>query len=112
LPLLLFSGLFASADALPGYLSWIQYISPMKYAYTGLVINEFNGRELPNCDPSSGKCSTEYVYSVLGFTNPLGIIPNIVFLIVIYLALVIGAFIILWCKLHTRGGQYHKKKKD
>lgn len=111
LPLLLFSGLFASSDALPGYLSWIQYISPMKYAYTGLVINEFDGRELPNCDPASGKCNTEYVYSVLGFSDPLGIIPNIVFLLVIYLVLVIGAFIILWVKLHNRGGQHHKKKK-
>lgn len=110
LPLLLFSGLFASSDALPSYLSWIQYISPMKYAYTGLVINEFNGRELDNCDPASGKCSTEYVYSVLGFDNPLGIIPNIVFLIVIYLVLVIGAFLVLWLQLHTRGGQTCSKK--
>lgn len=111
LPLLLFSGLFASSDALPVYLKWVQYISPMFYAYTGLVINEFDGRELPNCDPASGKCSTEYVYSVLGFDDPLGIIPNIVFLLVIYVVLVLGAFIVLWLKLHNRGGQHQNKKK-
>ena len=99
LPLLLFSGLFASSEALPSYLSWIQYISPIKYAYNGMVQNEFNGRQIPNCDTAVENCTPERAYTQLGLSTGLGIIPDIVFMIVIYVVLIVGAFIVLWFKV-------------
>ncbi len=112
LPLLPFSGLFASSDALPGYLSWIQWISPMKYAYTGMVENQFNGRTLANCDPNVQQCDDAYVYSVLGLETRLGILPNIVFMIVIYVVLIITAFLVLWFTTRSRRPRRPKQKKE
>ena len=39
-PMLLFGGLFANNDSVP-WLSWIQYISPIKYCSEALMWNEF-----------------------------------------------------------------------
>lgn len=40
-PMLLFGGLFANNDSVP-WLSWIQYISPIKYCAEALMWNEFS----------------------------------------------------------------------
>ena len=40
-PMLLFGGLFANNDSVP-WLSWIQYISPIKYCSEALMWNEFS----------------------------------------------------------------------
>lgn len=47
LPLMLFSGLYMNIGSIPVYFNWLQYISPMKYAYQAIMINEFNGLTLP-----------------------------------------------------------------
>jgi ABC-type multidrug transport system ATPase subunit len=47
LPLMLFSGLYMNVGTIPVYFYWIQYISPMKYAYQATMINEFDGMKLP-----------------------------------------------------------------
>ncbi|TPX35846.1 hypothetical protein SeLEV6574_g08132 [Synchytrium endobioticum] len=46
MPLMLFSGLFANLDTIPVWLRWIQYISPMKYGFEGMVKNEYSGIQL------------------------------------------------------------------
>jgi len=46
LPLMLFSGFFISYDDTPGYVAWIQAISPVRYAFAALMQNEFDGLEL------------------------------------------------------------------
>lgn len=46
LPLMMFSGFFINPDSMPVYLAWIQWISPMKYAYSALAKNEFSGLDL------------------------------------------------------------------
>lgn len=51
LPLMLFSGFFISYDDTPGYVAWIQAISPVRYAFAALMQNEFDGLEL-HCTPS------------------------------------------------------------
>ncbi|KAJ3025449.1 UNVERIFIED_CONTAM: ATP-binding cassette sub- G member 1 [Siphonaria sp. JEL0065] len=43
MPLMLFSGLFINNGSIPAYFDWIKYISPMKYAYEGLMKNEYGG---------------------------------------------------------------------
>ena len=37
MPMLLFGGLFANNNTTPSWLSWIQYISPMKYASEAIL---------------------------------------------------------------------------
>jgi ABC-type multidrug transport system permease subunit len=37
LPLFLFSGLFKNFGGLPTWIGWLQYISPIKYAYTAYL---------------------------------------------------------------------------
>lgn len=39
LPFILFSGFFKNRDDLPRWLFWIEYISPNKYGFIGLVKN-------------------------------------------------------------------------
>lgn len=56
----------------PPYFWWIQWISPMKYGFTGLAINEFSGPLTINCTPQQG-CAPGYngevVLTNLGFDN-------------------------------------------
>merc|ERR1712023_357113 len=41
MPMILFGGLFSNNDKQFDWLSWIQYISPIKYAAESIVYNEF-----------------------------------------------------------------------
>lgn len=49
LPLMFFSGFFINSESVPVYFRWIEYISPIKYAFSALMMNEFDGLELA-CD--------------------------------------------------------------
>lgn len=40
LPVMVFSGFYKNTGDLPQWISWIQYFSPMKYGFIGLVDNE------------------------------------------------------------------------
>jgi len=42
MPLMLFGGFFANAGTYPGYITWIQYVSPIRYTLESLFWNEFN----------------------------------------------------------------------
>jgi len=84
----------------------------MKYAYTGMVINQFDGQQLANCDPASGKCDDEYVYRVLGMENRLSIGLNIIFLAVIYVVLIVAAFLVLWFRFRNVGQSRKNQKGD
>jgi len=48
LPLMLFSGFFLNNANIPSYFIWIQYISPIKYAFSGAMIAVFQNLSL-NC---------------------------------------------------------------
>ena len=41
LPFMLFCGYLINYDSIPGYFWWIQWINPLKYAFTAMVKNEF-----------------------------------------------------------------------
>ena len=61
--MLLFGGLFANNNSIP-WLSWIQYISPIKYCAEALMWNEFRYDEYGLRDDIMG-----FVGYTLGFTN-------------------------------------------
>jgi len=44
MPLILFGGQFANPDAIPDWIGWIQYISPIRYGLESLTVNEFDNR--------------------------------------------------------------------
>jgi ABC-type multidrug transport system permease subunit len=44
MPLILFGGQFANPEAIPKWIGWIQYISPIRYGLEALVVNEFDNR--------------------------------------------------------------------
>lgn len=50
LPLMMFSGFFLNPESTPVYLKWVEFISPMKYAFAALVQNEFDSLDL-HCLP-------------------------------------------------------------
>ncbi|EFA83376.1 hypothetical protein PPL_04169 [Heterostelium album PN500] len=59
----LFSGFFVRTDSLPKSFGWIHHIDYSFYAFRGLLINEFDYKELP-CNPLNpletveGRCPT------------------------------------------------------
>lgn len=40
LPVVLFSGFYKNRESLPGWIGWIEYVSPIKYGFIGIVENE------------------------------------------------------------------------
>ena len=42
---LTFSGYFLNEDSIPDWIGWIKYISFIRYAFQGLMINEFAGNQ-------------------------------------------------------------------
>lgn len=45
LPLMLFSGFFKNSSNLPGWIGWLQYISPIKYGFAAFTLNEVEDRD-------------------------------------------------------------------
>lgn len=39
IPFVLFSGQFKNFSSLPNWIGWVQYLSPLKYAFTAFVSN-------------------------------------------------------------------------
>lgn len=50
IPFMVFSGFMVNLDTVTDALSWIQYISPFKYGFRAVVINEFKGLSF-TCTP-------------------------------------------------------------
>ena len=44
MPLILFGGQFANSKNIQDWISWLQYISPIRYGLEALVVNEFDER--------------------------------------------------------------------
>jgi ABC-type multidrug transport system permease subunit len=44
MPLILFGGQFANSDNIQAWISWFQYLSPIRYSQEALVVNEFSRR--------------------------------------------------------------------
>ncbi|KAI9216872.1 ABC-2 type transporter-domain-containing protein [Blastocladiella britannica] len=96
LPLMIFSGLFVNTGDMYAWLSWIKWVSPMKYGFVGMAKNEYTG--LVMCDPKDPtKCITgESVLTNLGFDDQGSILLNLLVVIGIWLALLILSYLALW----------------
>ncbi|CAG9327735.1 unnamed protein product [Blepharisma stoltei] len=76
IPFVIFGGSFANLNSLPAAFSWIQYISPYKYGYEALSINEYTDLNLycQTCDPATDKgCIPCDPLGQQGFEDSLGI---------------------------------------
>lgn len=45
LPLMMFSGIYNKLGSIPGWISWLQYVSPFRYGLHMLLLNQYG--ELP-----------------------------------------------------------------
>ena len=45
MPLILFGGQFANSGDIQAWISWFQYISPVRYGFEAIVRNEFDLRQ-------------------------------------------------------------------
>jgi ABC-type multidrug transport system permease subunit len=95
LPLMMFSGLFVNMGSLPVYFSWIKWVSPMKYAYSALMKNEYQGLVFSKCDPRHEACNGELVLEQMSMNGGLSIGENIGTLFAIYVILMIIGFLAL-----------------
>ncbi|KAJ3217270.1 ATP-binding cassette sub- G member 1 [Dinochytrium kinnereticum] len=43
LPMMLLSGLFINSSAMPNWISWLQYLTPIKYAFEGILKSQISG---------------------------------------------------------------------
>ncbi len=59
-PLILFSGLLLNQGAIPAYVDWIKYITPMKWGFSALAINEYDGLVLYS-DSGSPRYGSEII---------------------------------------------------
>jgi ABC-type multidrug transport system permease subunit len=46
LPMMLFSGLFLNQGSIPAYVDWIKFMTPMKWGFSAIAINEYSGLQL------------------------------------------------------------------
>ena len=89
LPLIIFSGFFINNNSIPRYLFWLSYLSPIKYTFHALILNEFSGLKF-NCleneyDIINGTKICPYTYGEeyiesLNFSKSLTIGINIIIL--------------------------------
>ncbi|KAJ1964682.1 hypothetical protein IWQ62_002863 [Dispira parvispora] len=89
LPLMIFGGLLVNTGTAPAYLAWIQWISPIKYAFSAFAINQFTGYS------SQGQDVGDSALEALDL-GPFGILVNIIFLIGLFLILYGLAYLALW----------------
>eukprot|EP00455_Lapot_gusevi_P047435 TRINITY_DN6411_c0_g1_i2.p1 TRINITY_DN6411_c0_g1~~TRINITY_DN6411_c0_g1_i2.p1 ORF type:complete len:402 (-),score=109.31 TRINITY_DN6411_c0_g1_i2:48-1253(-) len=105
LPLMLFSGFLINSASIPRYFIWLQYISPMKYGFTALSKNEFDGLTL-RCNPdqlvkANGAVlcpitTGQQVISLLSLDSEGSIGLNILLLFIIYTTLMTMAYLALY----------------
>ena len=42
MPFMIFGGLLVNLNTIPDWLSWFQYISPIRYSYNGMLMEDFS----------------------------------------------------------------------
>ena len=87
MPVILFGGLFANSSTLPVFLTWIQYISPVRYSNEAISQAQWHDVNI----------ETEQFLSLLGFD--LGYIKCIILLISLTVFWRLAALIVLRLKI-------------
>ncbi|CAG2176027.1 unnamed protein product [Oppiella nova] len=101
MPMMLFGGLFLNSGNMPGWLSWIQYLSFIHYGYESLVVNQWKDIDYIPClnnSESSGQCYANglaviedngFKESALLYDPIIMLVMTAVFLFMTYIGLVI-----------------------
>jgi len=110
LPFIIFGGLFANTSSLPIWIRWLQWASPLKYAYTALMQNEFNGVTFncppnavvggPQCPQATGDAVVETYNAVTG-----GIPFNMLIVLAFWLGLWALAYLSFWRLIQASKGR-------
>lgn len=113
LPLMVFSGLFVNIAAIPAWIRWIQWLSPMKYGFVSLMKNEFDGLILPCSSPSGGPpggaaCSIrgEQVIQNFGLDGQGSILTNGIILLGFWVGLWLLAYLGFWNVVRKSKGNF------
>ncbi|KAF1334185.1 Atp-binding protein, partial [Globisporangium splendens] len=98
LPFMLSGGLFLNADDAPKYLIWIQYISPIKYGFEGLVKVFWRKISSIPCDANANSCVARTGDQVLGVysMNGASATTDGFILLALGLAFRLIGFVTLW----------------
>ncbi|PSC71035.1 ABC ATP-binding isoform 2 [Micractinium conductrix] len=70
--LMLFGGFYANTATIPAVLRWIRYISHLYWAYMGLAVNDFRGRDGWACPPAVLELTPDCTISGDDILNQLG----------------------------------------
>jgi ATP-binding cassette subfamily G (WHITE) protein 1 len=73
LPLIIYGGFFVNASNSPVWIAWIQWISMVQYAFTGLIKNELGAGRVIQGVPG------EYQLDLIGASSRLPMAINIIF---------------------------------
>jgi len=65
LPLMTTAGLYLNVETIPVFLRWLQWVSPMRYAYSSLMTNQFSGWEAPGAQAYFQGVSAGNGFSIL-----------------------------------------------
>lgn len=100
--MVLFSGFFAKLDDIPYYLSWLPYVSYVKYSFEGTMVSIYGlGRKKLECDELY--CHFKYPATFLNQMSMKGDIDtyiiDVVVLIGLFVLLRITAYFVLRIKL-------------
>lgn len=107
MPMLLFSGFFVNNETIPVYFDWIKYLSPIKYNFNALALNEFDGLkfECTNEEINNDQClykTGEDVIDYLNFDSFFTINMNVLFLGIYYCLFIYFTYIILKKKIDKK----------
>ncbi|KAK1929432.1 Protein white [Phytophthora citrophthora] len=103
LPFMLFGGLFLNASSTPSYFVWIQYISPIKYGYEGMMkvfwreINTIPCASDQSCIARTGQKVLEY-YSMDNLSAGF----DAIMLFVLGIAFRLVGLVVLWINVRKK----------
>lgn len=93
LPFIVVSGIFVAA--LPVYINWLKYISPIYYSFSGMLQTQFSAPAL-NCNSNVEPCTEDQIFSELSFEATFSPGVDVVFLVTIFFTLWIAGFFALY----------------
>ncbi|KAL7750640.1 hypothetical protein RI367_003982 [Sorochytrium milnesiophthora] len=85
LPMMMYGGLLVNNSSSPKWLSWMQWISPVQYSFTGMMRSHWHRTNLHTL-------SGEAVLDRYGLQHKLSVGINIVFLLILYFAFTLLAY--------------------
>ena len=94
-----------NTNSIPPYFSWIQYISPMRYGFIAIAVNEFAGLPI-NCPADEPTCppNGDYVLQALSFDSKGGVATNFGILFGLMCGFLTAAYVALWASVRRSGG--------